>query len=115
MTYLEIIDGQPKVINVTDDKDLVITDEQSVTDLIMACREQEIDKIIIDKKFVTPAFFEFNSPVPETLSKHFESFQMRLVIFGDFPHQAKLQELADRLEVVTFAPSREAALAMFRH
>lgn len=64
--------------------EVLITDPESGLDLLATLYYQDVDKIILHQKNITPAFFDLKNGIAGEILQKFSNYRVRLAIVGDF-------------------------------
>lgn len=82
---IEKITHSGKTVAVITSKELVITDIQSVLDVIMTAKyEAETNLIAVDKNAVTDDFFILSRGLAGEILQKFINYQAKIAIYGDY-------------------------------
>lgn len=65
-------------------EDIIIKRVEDVLDLLGNLYYQDCDKIIIQGKNITPAFFDLKNGIAGEILQKFSNYRIRLAIVGDF-------------------------------
>lgn len=79
---IHIINGT-KISEIISDAVIIKTSEDGL-DLLGNLYYQEVDKVILHHKNITPAFFNLKSGIAGELLQKFSNYRVRLAIVGDF-------------------------------
>ena len=74
--------------------ELLISNTQEAVDILMNCAYQGADCMIIEKHHLHPDFFNLKTKIAGDILQKFSTYQMRLIIIGDF-EQYSSQSLKD--------------------
>lgn len=111
----EKIDGLQ--IAVIASEDIVIATAEDGLDLLGNLYYQGFDKIILDKKNITPDFFNLKTGIAGDILQKFSNYRMGLAVIGNFEkHQGAIQDFifeSNKSGHVHFVSSREEALERF--
>ncbi len=97
-------------------KELLLTDEQSVLNLITAVHcSSHANRIILPKKAITGKFFILSTGLAGELLQKFVNYDFKIAIFGDFSHYTSrpLQDFmreSNQGNEVFFVPTEEEAI-----
>lgn len=64
--------------------EVLITDPESGLDLLATLYYQDVDKIILHQKNITPAFFDLKNGIAGEILQKFSNYRVRLAIVGEF-------------------------------
>lgn len=93
----------------------VITTTQDATDLLGNLYYQEVDKVILHEKNITPDFFDLKTGIAGEILQKFSNYRVRLAIVGDFSAYQS-QSIKDfifesnKLRQINFVKSNEEAM-----
>lgn len=74
--------------------DIVIANEQDAAELLMNCRWQGADSLILSEHNFPPEFFDLSTKLAGDILQKFSTYDTRLAIIGDFS-KYKSKSLAD--------------------
>lgn len=112
---VEIIQlGEVRIAEVNADT-ILITKSQDGLDILGQVYYQDVDRIIMHKKNITPDFFDLKTGIAGEILQKFSTYRVKLAIVGDFSNLTS-KSLTDfifesnKLGHVNFVPSREEAI-----
>lgn len=76
--------GDSKIAEVTSADGFIILTAQDSLDLLGNLYYQEVDKIILYEKNITPDFFELKNGLAGEILQKFSNYRVQLAIVGDF-------------------------------
>lgn len=93
----------------------IIASLDDAVDLVGNLYYQEVDKVILHEKAISPAFFDLKSKLAGEILQKFSTYRMRLAIVGDFEKYPgkSLQDFireSNKGRQINFVPSRPEAL-----
>lgn len=65
-------------------EDILINNEQDALNILVNIYYQDIDKIIIYEKNITPDFFDLKNKMAGEILQKFSNYRVKLAIVGDF-------------------------------
>ena len=84
MMEIYFIKTSSKTIASIESDAVIITNEQDAVELLMNCRYQGADAIIIKEHNVVPGFFDLSTRIAGDVLQKFSTYSGRLAIIGDF-------------------------------
>lgn len=112
---LDIITTNNQQLAVADTNEIIIKNIEDGTDLLGNVFYQGIDKVIINKQCIAPAFFDLKTGIAGEVLQKFATYRVRLVIFGDW-HAYNSNSLRDFIyesnkgKHVNFLATKEKAI-----
>lgn len=114
---IDIITINNQQLAVADTNEIIIKNIEDGTDLLGNVFYQGIDKVIINKQCITPAFFDLKTGIAGEVLQKFATYRVRLVIFGDW-HTYNSNSLRDFIyesnkgKHVNFVATKEEAITL---
>jgi hypothetical protein len=99
-------------------EDIVITHAEDGLDLLGNLYFQDVDKIILHEKNITPDFFDLKTGIAGELLQKFSNYRVRLTIVGDFSaYQSKsIKDFiyeSNKLGQINFVATQQEAIDRF--
>ena len=81
---INFIKSSGNTIAVVESDAVIITNEKDAVELLMNCRYQGADAIIIQEHNVVPGFFDLSTRIAGDVLQKFSTYGSRLAIVGNF-------------------------------
>ena len=96
-------------------ENILIASAEDVLDLLGSLYFQDVDKIILHEKNITPDFFDLKNGIAGELLQKFSNYRVRLAIVGDFSfHKSKsMQDFifeSNKLGKINFVATQPEAI-----
>lgn len=100
-------------------EDVIISNTQDAVELLMNCRYQDADSIIINEENLLPGFFDLKTKLAGDILQKFSTYDGRLAIIGEFTKydSKSLQDFiyeSNKARRINFVSSIEQAIESLR-
>jgi hypothetical protein len=81
---LNFIQNPTQKIAVIESQDIIFHNAEDAAELLMNCRYNDCESIIVNEANLPPAFFDLKTGLAGDILQKFSTYQGRLAIVGDF-------------------------------
>lgn len=85
---LDFIQTSTQKIAVLQSQDIIFQNAEDAAELLMNCRYNDCESIIVNEANLPPAFFDLKTGLAGDILQKFSTYQGRLAIVGDFSKYA---------------------------